>query len=441
MNVFLAASYKRIIQSVAGKDQKFYLNLFALGLVQATNFIIPLITLPYLIRTIGLENFGAVSYALTIMAYIAILIDYGFMMSATRQVAIYHSDVEKLSILFSTVTIARILLFLISLLSIISLILFVPRFQESTLLYIYGLTFPLGLALMPTWFYQGLEQMRQITYLNIIAKLITIGLLFTIVISPSDFIYILGIYGIANVASGTYGLFHAINRYGLVFKLPTFTKLVEQYKNGFNLFMTSVTAALVNNVNLLILAGFVDNHALGNYGMAEKIIFAIWQVLAIFSTAIYPILCRLSQESHDMLRRFLIRTFVPFCGCVLIGCLIIFVWANDIIHLIADTVNQEAVTVLRIMIFVPFIVCLNIPTYQTQLANSITLESTRIYGYAAVLNVLLCLLLTSLWGAFGAALTMLITQTAITIALYVITEVKFKQYSLFRWRSAILSND
>ena len=146
-------------------------------------------------------------------------------------------------------------------------------------------------------------------------------------------------------------------------------------------------------------------------------------------------LCRLSQESHDALRRFLIRIFLPFCGCVLTGCLLIFVWAEDVIHLIAKTVNPEAALVLRIMIFVPFIVCLNIPAYQTQLANSITLESTRIYGYAAVLNVLLCVILTSLWGTRGAALTMLITQTAITIALYFITEVRFKQYSLLRWRS------
>ena len=282
MKVIIVKNFKRIVQSITGKDRRFYINLFALGIVQATNFIIPLITLPYLIRTIGLEKFGAVSYALTIMAYMAILIDYGFMMSATRQVAIYRNDPRKLSVLFSTVTIARILLFVLSLLSVILLTLFVSRFQVNSLLYLYGLTFPLGLALMPTWFYQGLEQMRQITYLNIAAKIITIGLLFSVVLTPADFIYILGIYGIANVLSGGYGLFRAITRYGLLFRLPGLTELVEQYKSGFNLFITSVTAALVNNVNLLILAEFADNRALGNYGLAEKIIFAIWQVLAVF---------------------------------------------------------------------------------------------------------------------------------------------------------------
>lgn len=434
MRAVLTEGYNRVVQSVTGKDRRFYGNLFALGLVQATNFIIPLITLPYLVRTIGLEKFGAVSYALTIMTYAAILIDYGFMMSATRQVAIYRNDPEKLSLLFSTVTVARLLLFLVSLFGILGLTQFVARFQDSRLLYLYGLTFPLGLALMPTWLYQGLEQMRQITYLNIAAKLITIGLLFSVVLAPSDFVYILGIYGIANVVSGVYGLFRAVNQYGLTFRMPGFTELIDQYQTGFNLFLTSVTVALVNNVNLLILAGFVDNHALGNYGLAEKIIFAIWQVLVVFSMAIYPVLCRLAQESHDALRHFLVRTFVPFCGCVLAGCLGIAVFADEVIYLIAKTVNPEAVTVLRIMIFVPFVVCLNIPAYQTQLANSITQENTRIYGYAAVLNVLLCMGLASAWGARGAAVTMLITQTAITIALYVVTEVKFRQYSLLRWR-------
>lgn len=432
MKEVLTKSYRKVVDNVTGKDRKFYGNLIALGLVQATNFIIPLITLPYLVRTIGLDKFGAVSYALTIMAYAAILIDYGFMMSATRQVAIYRTDLQQLSALFSTVTIARMVLFLLTLAGIVFLTQFVVRFQDNRLLYLYGLTFPLGLALMPTWLYQGLEQMRQITYLNIAAKLITVGLLFNVVLAPSDFVYILGIYGIANVISGVYGLLRAVNQYGLTFRMPGFSELLEQYQTGFNLFLTSVTVALVNNVNLLILAGFVDNQALGNYGLAEKIIFAIWQVLAVFSTAIYPVLCRLSQESHDAVRRFLVRTFVPFCGCVLVGCVGISVFTEDLIYLIAKTVNPEAVAVLRIMIFVPFVVCLNIPTYQTQLANSITQENTRIYGYAAVLNVLLCIGLSSVWGARGAAVTMLVTQTGITVALYLVTEVKFRQYALLR---------
>ncbi|WP_169921756.1 flippase [Spirosoma rigui] len=395
-----------------------------------------MITLPYLVRTIGIEKFGAVSYALTIMAYIAILIDYGFMMSATRQVAIYRTDLVKLSALFSTVTIARMILFFIGALCLFFLTQFVPRFSGSKSLYLYGIVFPLGIALMPTWLYQGLEQMRQITYLNIVAKLITIVLLFSVVNSPNDYKYILGIYGIANVVSGVYGLIMAVRRYKLTFDIPKSHEIIGQYKIGFNLFLTSVTVALVNNVNLLILAGYVDNHSLGNYGLAEKIIFAVWQVLAVFSTAIYPVLCRLAQESHELLRRFLIRTFVPFCGCVLAGCIGICFFAEEIIYLIAKTSNLEAVNILRIMIFVPFIVCLNIPTYQTQLANSITQENTRIYGYAAVLNVILCVTLVSIWGTVGAAITMLITQFIITGSLYFVTEVKFPQYSLLRFHTS-----
>ncbi|MCC5612855.1 oligosaccharide flippase family protein, partial [Nostoc sp. CHAB 5834] len=182
----LKGYYRNSVQNIVGKDRKFYTNLLALCLVQATNFIIPLITLPYLVRTIGLEKFGIVSYALTIMAYIAILIDYGFMMSATRQVTIYRNNSEKLSTLFSTVTVARMILFLIGMLILSSLTQFVPRFKESSFLYLYGITFPLGIALMPTWLYQGLEQMRQITYLNIVAKIITIVLLFSVVNEPGD---------------------------------------------------------------------------------------------------------------------------------------------------------------------------------------------------------------------------------------------------------------
>lgn len=422
----------RFLKDIFSKEKKFVENFISLFFIQATNFIIPVITLPYLVRTIGIEKFGAVSYALTIMAYMTVFIDYGFMMSATRQVAIDRNDLRKLSLLFSTVTIARFLLFFISILVLIALTILTDRFKLERSLYLYGIFFPLGVALMPTWLYQGLEQMKHITYLNVISKIITICLLFTVVNSPKDYIYILGIYGLANVITGSYAIYILIKKNRLKFLIPSVEDIASQYTVGFNVFATSITVSLVNNANVLILANFVNDNSLGNYGLAEKIIFAGWQVLAVFSSAVYPVLCRLAQESHEAMRAFIFKIFTPFLICIIAGCVTISFFAAEIIYLVAKADNQEAVSILRVMIFVPVVVCLNIPAYQTQLAHSITKESVRIYSYVAIFNVICCVILSKYMGAMGAAITMLLVQTIITVSLYSVIEIKHKQYSLLK---------
>lgn len=427
----------QFFKDVFNKEAKFVENFVSLFFIQATNFIIPIITLPYLVRKIGIEQFGIVSYALTVMAYMTVFIDYGFMMSATRQAAIDRNSVNKLSYLFSTVTVARFFLFFVSVVFLLSLTIFVERFRVERSLYIYGILFPLGVALMPTWLYQGLEQMKHITYLNVFSKIITIFLLFTIVDTPEDHIYIIGVYGLANVLTGLYAIYILIKKHGIVFVIPSKKDIIKQYAVGFNVFITSVTVSLVNNANVLILANFISNKSLGNYGVAEKIIFAGWQVLSVFSTAIYPTLCRLAQESHEAMRVFIFKVFAPFLICIILGSAVVFFFADEIISLIAEVDNKEVVSILRVMIFVPIVVCLNIPAYQTQLAHSITKESARIYSYAAVFNVVTCVLLSMYAGAMGAAVAMLLVQIIITISLYLTIEIRYKQYSLLKKRNML----
>jgi PST family polysaccharide transporter len=57
------------------------LSLFAL---QAANYILPFITIPYLIRILGTEKFGLTVFASAMMQYLAVFTDYGFNFTATE---------------------------------------------------------------------------------------------------------------------------------------------------------------------------------------------------------------------------------------------------------------------------------------------------------------------------------------------------------------------
>ena len=80
-------------------------NVASLFLVQLANYAMPLITLPWLTRTLGPDGFGRLSFCTAINAYLVLLCDFGFNLSATRDIAVHsHDKLERSRIFWTTLT-------------------------------------------------------------------------------------------------------------------------------------------------------------------------------------------------------------------------------------------------------------------------------------------------------------------------------------------------
>lgn len=107
-------------------DKVIIRNALALTLVQGANFLLPLLTLPYLSRVLGPSHFGAMSLALAVMSYFTLLTDYGFNWSATKQIAENRHDPQAVRRIFWEVMSAKALLACMSLLGVAIVALAVP---------------------------------------------------------------------------------------------------------------------------------------------------------------------------------------------------------------------------------------------------------------------------------------------------------------------------
>ena len=67
-------------------------NFFSLTILQAANYILPLIILPFLVRVLDLENFGIVMFSQALITFIILGVDFGFDISGTREISISNND-------------------------------------------------------------------------------------------------------------------------------------------------------------------------------------------------------------------------------------------------------------------------------------------------------------------------------------------------------------
>jgi PST family polysaccharide transporter len=85
--------------------------------MQAVGYVLPLVTVPYLLRVLGPEHFCLIAFAQAVMAYFITLNDYGFNLSSTRELAIRRDDRRLKSELYFSVMAFKAVLCFVSLLS------------------------------------------------------------------------------------------------------------------------------------------------------------------------------------------------------------------------------------------------------------------------------------------------------------------------------------
>ena len=104
-------------------------NFFSLSLLQVANYLLPLITLPYLVRVLGIDKFGLLAFATSFVFYFRIIVDYGFKLTATRDISKYREDKSKVQEIYSAVMIIRIWFFLISIIGLFVSLFFIDSFS------------------------------------------------------------------------------------------------------------------------------------------------------------------------------------------------------------------------------------------------------------------------------------------------------------------------
>ena len=387
-------------------------NYVALLFIQGTNFILPLIIFPYLVRTLGSEKYGLVMVAQSVALFLTIIVDFGFNISATREVANLKNDKEKLSQFYWNVFSIKLVLIIITFLLLLGLIIYVDKFSVDPLIYLFSFGLVLGQAIFPTWFFQGIEKMQVITIVNVAAKLFFTISLFFVVLSPSDYQYVPIFNGLGFVISGLFGFVFSLQYVKFIF--PKLSQVKEIIENSSSLFFSNFAVSLYTSSNTLILGFFAGDSMAGVYASMEKLILAIKSLYSPFYQAIFP---NLSTKPYDEIRSYIDKMRIPIGFLGLIISIIIFFGAKQILMLAFDDaliVGYSAV--FQILGLISMLSSLNM-LYVTLYYPSIKKYKIRmkILISGGFLNLIIALSLVKFYTIYGVAISAVTTELFILL--------------------------
>lgn len=410
--ITIAAHHKRLVG-----------NIFLLFVLQGANYLLPLITLPYLVRVLGPDNFGLMAFAQAFMQYFIIITDYGFNLTATRDIAICRSDRKRVSEIVCVVALIKLLLLLFSFVVMAVIVYSFSKFSQDGLIFYCSFVAVIGNTLFPLWFFQGIENMRAITVINIIAKVVTTILIFYFVTTPADTAAAALIQSLGTVIAGIVGIAVMVKKYPLFIRWPSRALLTKTLRDGWYVFISTAAISFYTASNMFILGLLTTNEIVGYFSAADKVIKAVQGVLSPVSQAIYPYISALVIQSKQQALLFIRKCLLLLGSVSLLLSLGLFVYADKIVLLVLGASYGPSILLIRLMAFLPFIICLsNLLGIQTMVTFGLQAEFSKILISSGLLNLVMIFPLTLIWSGAGTAVSLLITECTVTIAMAMVLQ-------------------
>ena len=327
-------------------------NISYIGFSQAANYLLPLVTLPYISRVIGVENFGALEYAYIISLYFVQAVEYSFDVSATRRMAAISQRKTMVSRLFSSVLYAKIFLWITCSIIFILLIQTMDALSKHKTIIILYYLLTISSVFTQNWFFQGLQKLKIIALANVSIKLIFTALLFILVREENDYIWIalstvLGYF----IVSGATFLYTFKIFPGLKITPPRFKSIAVILQKGFYIFVSGMANKLYTFSGMYWAGNMLNTYDLGIFGAAHKL-FIVVQTMMFYPINL-ALLPHLAKKLKDGKNKYIesLKSYAKTVSVIYIpGMIFLYILTPFIVQILFGTEFSETKQIFRFFI-------------------------------------------------------------------------------------------
>lgn len=399
---------------LAGKSIK---NGLWLYLLQIFNTVIPLLTLPYITRILGAAEYGVFSIALNIIGYYQVVVEYGFGMSATRKVALL--DGQSPDKIFSAVLAARsILVFTCMAFSTVYCVINLAEPTQCLSLLILSVCL-LGYCVQQNWLFQGKQDMKYISIASIVARTLSVILIFLLVKTEADLLLYCLLYALSPVVSGFLGLLLAKHKYRIHFVQVSLAEIWEELKNGWYVFTTQLSSKVFGAIGITFLGIFATNAEVGIYSAIQKIPNTMMLVWAPISQVLYPISSKRMQESYSGGKQFVGKMRRIFLPLAVLAVLVIGLFSKRIVTLVFGAeYTLYYYWILPLLAWMVVSINNNFWGIQILLGSGHDKQYSKCFQLGVACTILFNLIFIWCFGGTGAAFAPLLSELVLGAALW-----------------------
>jgi O-antigen/teichoic acid export membrane protein len=402
------------------KDKKVLLNnISSLFSVQIANYVLPMVSVPIIVRIIGPDKYGLINYAAAIVSYFILVVNYGFDLTATRQVAQNKDNKQAIQELFSIVLWCKILLFLLTLIVFLGCFVIFPVFRVEWRIMIYTYIALVSWVITPNWIYQGMQELHRIAIFDIVIKLLFTITVLLVIRQKSDYIYQPLAAGITQIIIGYYSFHYAMRRYDLKLIKVSLKKVVFVLKEERIVFFSSIVINLYTTTNTVILGSLAGITQVGYYSAAIRFIQMAQAVITLpLSNSFFPYVgAAFGKSKNDGIaaaRKVLpvvtIIALAAFLGMITIG-----PWALELFY---GKKFEPSVPIFITLAITPLVIVIsNVFGILVMMNLKMDKAFLRITAFGALVSIVSNLLLVPWAGGLGSAFSLLITECFITVTM------------------------
>ena len=392
------------------KEKKVVENAIYLTILQWFNYLIPLLILPYLVRTIGTKMFGLVMFAQTVATIFTLITDFGFSITGTRALSILKKNRTMKGELFFGVMSIKFALIILLLFFLFALTSTSEKFSQNKLIYYYSFGVTIGMTIFPSWFFHGIQNMKVITIVNAASRTLFAGLVFMFITKPEDFLLVPLFNSASYIITGLFGLFYALKF--LKIKVPSIIFIFNLVNESFKLFLSNLSTSLYSSFNILIIGLLTNDTLTGVYASFEKIILALKNIYTPIYQAVFPWLSTQTNQKRIIKK---MSRIVFFLG--LFGVVALISFSEEILILMF---NDEIILSYKILFqaIAPILFLAGL----SMLYNYLYLSATKKYdlrlkilGYTGLIGILMSTILTFYFDIYGVVFSVVFCEIILLI--------------------------
>lgn len=310
-------------------------NIVLLYILNITQLVLPLITLPYLTRVLSVQSYGVVSYVKSVMMYTTLVIEFGYLLSGTKEVLENKGDKNKLNYVISKITFAKFLLGIVSFMILLLMIIFIDMLRKYFLFTILSFITPFLTILLFDFYFRGIEKMGIITIRYLIMRSIATILTFIFVKNDHQLLLI-PLFDIVGSIFAVVWIFFELWKMNISFVRVKLKDIFSSLKESFIYFISNIASTAFGALNTIVVGIYLPTKDVAYWGVIMTMVFAVQTMYSPISDGIYP---RMLATKSIKLYVQIILFFVPF---LIVGSLITYFGSSIIMGIIGGIKYQPA---------------------------------------------------------------------------------------------------